>query len=198
MHRIAPHRPSPALVVALIALFVSLAGGAYAAGMLPKGSVGTVQLRNGAVTSVKVKAHSLQAQDFKLGQLPHGARGATGATGASGATGTPGQNGLPGPSGDIGHTGPAGISNYQVVLFGESVQATDTRGEWDVSCPSGTNVLGGGVAVFNKNVEVESSTPLDDGTTWDVTVAPVTGSTFAGGGSAVNIRIVCATVASAS
>jgi hypothetical protein len=91
-----------------------------------------------------------------------------------------------------------GISNYQVVLFGESVQSTDSRGEWDVSCPAGTNVLGGGASVFNKNVELESSSPLDDGTTWDVTVVPVTGSTFGGGGSAVNIRLVCATVTLAS
>lgn len=44
------HRPSPAMVVALIALFVALSGGAYAAINLPANSVGTKQLKNGAVT----------------------------------------------------------------------------------------------------------------------------------------------------
>jgi hypothetical protein len=193
MHRIALRRPSPALVVALAALFVSLGGGAYAAVALPRGSVGPVQLRNGAVTAPKVKAHSLLARDFKRGQLPAGAAGAVGAAGTAGATGPQG------PAGDVGQPGPAGISNYQVVLFGELVQSTDTSGLWQVSCPTGTNVLGGGVATFNKNIEVESSTPEDGGTLWDVSVVPLTGATFGGAGaSAVNIRIVCAKVASTS
>jgi hypothetical protein len=47
-------RPSPALVVSLIALFVSLGGGAYAALNLPANSVGTKQLKNGAVSSPKL------------------------------------------------------------------------------------------------------------------------------------------------
>jgi len=45
-------RPSPALVISLIALFVALGGTSYAAiTTLPKNSVGTAQSENGAVTS---------------------------------------------------------------------------------------------------------------------------------------------------
>jgi hypothetical protein len=67
--------PSPALVIACIALFVSLGGVTYAAVKLPRGSVGTVQLKKNAVTSVKVKNGALLRADFKPGELPNGAEG---------------------------------------------------------------------------------------------------------------------------
>jgi hypothetical protein len=181
------------MVAAAAALFVALASGAYAAATLPSNSVGAAQLQHGAVTgaklhrnavtSIKVKDHSLLAKDFAAGQLP------------AGATGPAGADGAPGAKGATGATGQTGIAGYQVVVFGETVQATDSSGEWEASCPAGKNVLGGGVATFNKNVEIEASTALDDATTWDVSVVPLSGTTFGGGGgSAVNIRIVCATV----
>jgi hypothetical protein len=81
-------RPSPALVVACIALFVALAGtGVAAVVLVPKNSVGTAQLRNGAVVSAKVKDHSLAAKDFAKGQLPAGATGPAGAIGPTGPVG---------------------------------------------------------------------------------------------------------------
>ena len=48
------HRPSPALVIAVLALFVALSGTAYAAVTLTPNSVGTAQLKNGAVTLTKI------------------------------------------------------------------------------------------------------------------------------------------------
>jgi hypothetical protein len=50
-HRV---RVSPALVIATLALFVALAGTGYAALSIPPKSVGTTQLRNGAVTNAKI------------------------------------------------------------------------------------------------------------------------------------------------
>ncbi len=93
MHRRLVRRPSPAMVVALVALFVALGGAAYAAHQLPPKSVGSTQLKNNSVTSPKVKNHSLLAKDFKAGQLPAGAHGA---------------KGDPGPRGPKGDTGPQG------------------------------------------------------------------------------------------
>jgi hypothetical protein len=93
MRRILRHRPSPALVVACLALTIALGGTSYAAITLPAGSVGTKQLKKNAVISAKVKNRSLLAIDFKRGQLPRGARGATGAGGATGATGATGPAG---------------------------------------------------------------------------------------------------------
>jgi len=70
-------RPSPALVVAIIALIASMVGTAWAA--LPKNSVGTKQLKskavttgkiaNNAVTGAKVASGTLTGQDINLGQL---------------------------------------------------------------------------------------------------------------------------------
>jgi hypothetical protein len=88
------------MVVALIALFVALSGGAYAALRLPAASVGTAQLargavtegklRDGAVSARKIKAGSLLAKDFKAGQLPAGATGPQGPAGPVGPQGPTG------------------------------------------------------------------------------------------------------------
>jgi hypothetical protein len=84
-------RPSPALLVAIVALVVALAGTGYAATSLPKNSVASRQiakgavhnsdLGSGAVTSSKVRDRSLLAKDFKAGQLPAGPPGPQGPTG---------------------------------------------------------------------------------------------------------------------
>jgi hypothetical protein len=82
-------------VMATTAVFIALGGGAYAAATLPFNSVGTNQLKRGAVTntklardavtSSKVKDGSLLKADFAAGQLPTGAQGPKGDTGAKGA-----------------------------------------------------------------------------------------------------------------
>jgi hypothetical protein len=67
-------RPSPALVIACLALVVTLSGTGYADVLnVPFNSVGIMQLRANAVVSSKVKNGSLLAADFKAGQL--GGRG---------------------------------------------------------------------------------------------------------------------------
>jgi hypothetical protein len=47
-------RPSPAMVVAVTALFLSLGGASYAAVALPSNSIGSAQLKNQAVTFTKI------------------------------------------------------------------------------------------------------------------------------------------------
>jgi hypothetical protein len=85
-------------VMSTIAVFVALGGGAYAAVALPKNSVGTRQLKADAVTSAKVRNHTLRAHDFAAGQLPAGAPGAAGGQGPQGAQGPVGAQGPAGPS----------------------------------------------------------------------------------------------------
>src|SRR5215208_578339 len=80
---------SYANVIATLALFLALGGGAYAVTKLPKNSVTSLQVKNG----------SLLAKDFKKGQLKPGKTGATGASGAPGAPGQPGAAGAPGADG---------------------------------------------------------------------------------------------------
>lgn len=74
-----PSRPSPALVISILALIVALAGTAYAATKLPKNSVGakqikknavtTAKLKKGAVTGAKVKKESLTGTNINLAKL---------------------------------------------------------------------------------------------------------------------------------
>jgi hypothetical protein len=52
-------RPSPAMLVSIIALVVALCGTTYAATQLSRNSVGTFQLRDGAVTQAKLAAGSV-------------------------------------------------------------------------------------------------------------------------------------------
>jgi hypothetical protein len=54
-------KPSPALVISLIALFVALGGTSYAATALARNSVGTKQLKNNAVTGSKIKNGAVTA-----------------------------------------------------------------------------------------------------------------------------------------
>jgi hypothetical protein len=86
-------RPSPALVISIVALSVAIGGSAYAALKLPKNSVGTKQIKANAVTSAKVKNRSLVAKDFKAGQIPAGPQGVTGAQGVQGIQGIQGVQG---------------------------------------------------------------------------------------------------------
>jgi hypothetical protein len=93
-------RPSPALVIAMIALVVALGGTAYAAFTVPKNSVGSKQLeknavtggniKNGAVTDSKIAKGTITGDRIKtatLGTVPFAnhANSANSATTASAA-----------------------------------------------------------------------------------------------------------------
>jgi Phage Tail Collar Domain len=69
MQRVLSRRPSPAMLVALLALFVSLGGSAYAALKLPRNSVGSAQLKNGAVSTAKLRNGSVTANKVKAHSL---------------------------------------------------------------------------------------------------------------------------------
>ncbi len=122
-------KASYANVMSTIAVFLALGGVGWAATTLPRNSVGTQQLRTGAVhavdvrtgaiTSAKVKDKSLLAKDFKAGQLPKGA------TGAAGAPGPQGPQGAPGPKGDPGAPGAAAGTEALYGSLGATVFAPD-------------------------------------------------------------------------
>jgi hypothetical protein len=100
MHRFSS-RPSPAMVVAFIALLAALSGTAVAlpgkntvdSGDIRKGAVKRGDIARNAVNSAKVRNGSLLAEDFAAGQLPAGPKGDKGDTGAKGDKGDPGDAG---------------------------------------------------------------------------------------------------------
>ena len=101
-------------VIATLALFLALCGGAYAVVVLPKNSVTTVQVKNG----------SLLAKDFKKGQLKRGPAGPQGLQGDKGAQGDRGLGGPAGPPGLTGTPGSNGVDGSakawaSVTAFGQ-------------------------------------------------------------------------------
>ena len=160
-------------VTASLALFLALGGGAYAATQLPKNSVGTRQLKNGAVTKAKL-AKGVSVQGAK------GDTGPQGPAGAQGQPGAPGTNGTNGANGTNGTNGAPGLSGVEIVTGG----ATDTSGNTtahdltgSADCPSGKKVLGGGYGAinallsFSTGPDVSVSKPLSGSPEkWSVTV----------------------------
>ena len=170
------------MVVACVALALSLSGVGYAATVLPRNSVGATQLRDNAVVSKKVQNGSLLAADFRAGELPAGAQGPAGPKGDKGDRGD---------KGDKGSAGAPGLSGYQVVR----VQGPFTHDVFvtaRASCPAGKKLIAGGagIGVISDNSQfLVESEPSADGTAW---VAAATNPKALG--TVVNATAVCANV----
>lgn len=163
MRKLVPQRPSPALVVACIALLVALGGTSVAAvNALAPNSVGTLQLQNEAVTSAKVRDFSLRGGDFRPGTLLRGARGPAGPAGRAGTTGPAG---APGGTGPAGAQGPAGVIGAITVRNAAVTidDSTPTNGQYvtrvvDKSCESGERAISGGAGWSDDNNDLELTT----------------------------------------
>jgi hypothetical protein len=144
-------RPSPAMVVACIALVFAMTGAGYAAGMLGPNTVGTKQLKKNAVISSKVKNRSLLAVDFKAGQLPRGAQGPQGAQGPPGPS-NPNADTLNGyhANGLIRTALGAGPAFPSSVVLGSCATAETSVAEVSISVPgAGYVVVSGSVTARN-------------------------------------------------
>lgn len=186
-------RPSPAMVVACVALAVALSGTGIAAvtAALPRNSVGTAQLKNNAVTSQKVLNGSLLKADFAAGQLP---------------AGKPGQIGPPGPAGPQGLTGPQGPTGLvgDITLHSASVDVPPTLpaedGKWgnrnvQANCDSDEKGVGGGTNWSGEgdNVELTTvlSTPIYDPTSKRVTGWRARGGNDTAGTHTFTVFVLC-------
>ena len=74
MRRIFSHRPSAAMIVALLALFIALGGVSYGVatigtGDIKNGAVTTKKLKNGAVTTKKLKKGAVTTKKLKNGAV---------------------------------------------------------------------------------------------------------------------------------
>jgi hypothetical protein len=146
--------------------------------VIPRNSVGTLHLKNNAVTSVKVRNFSLLAVDFRRGQLPQGAPGAQGPTGPAGPGGPP---------------GPPGLSGLQPVFTTSAIDSSSTR-TLTAACPSGKRAIGGGVSIGPAAVAgvAVTSSYLANPTTWSASAREITATTATWG---LNAVVICATVA---
>jgi len=95
--------------VGLLALVFALGGTSYAAVRLPSHSVGTVQLRNGAVIQTKLSANAVsspQVNPLAAGPRLQARSAAAGVRGPNGDLGSAGPQGASGPQGRVGPSGP--------------------------------------------------------------------------------------------
>ncbi len=195
MQRLLRHRPSPAMVVACIALIVALGGTSVAAvNALAPNSVGPVQLkagavtkpklRNNAVTGVKVLNHSLSAVDFVAGSLPRGPTGPAGPAGAAGPAGT---------------VGPITVRQDSVVVAGGTgAQVQDgaySTGTVSVNCNPGEKAISAGTGwsddAAGRELWVQRITPVV--TNGAVTGYRGTGGNDSGNTSTFTLYVLCYT-----
>lgn len=119
-------RPSPSLIVSVLALVVATGGTSYAAAMIT-----SKDIKDETVQSKDVKDGTLKARDFKAGVLEAGPRGATGPQGPEG------------PQGETGATGPAGAGRWVLIDATGQIEAQSggftvaSRYDADVSTPAG-------------------------------------------------------------
>jgi hypothetical protein len=148
MRRISLRRPSPAMVVACVALVVALGGTSYATVLqVPKSSVGTAQLKTGAVTTKKIASNAITAAkvrngsllkaDFRAGQLPAGPTG---------------------PQGPAGAPGLSAVERVEVT----SPSTSTTSKSAQIACPSGKRLMGGGARVNGGIPEVSLTASFPD------------------------------------
>ena len=133
--------PSPALVVASLALFIALGGTGYAVSALPRDSVTSTQVKNGSLEAVDLSANArgeltTRAKAVKGPRGPKGPKGPKGATGPQGPAGAPGPSGVRGETGATGPpgtTGAQGISGIRNVRDGTGATIGELYGVTDAS-----------------------------------------------------------------
>jgi hypothetical protein len=178
-------RPSAAMVVACIALLVTLGGTSYATALnVPRNSVGTLELQRNAVKAAKIAPNavrtshvldgSLLVADFKAGQIPQGPKGEKG------------------DKGDKGSTGLSGVEIVQVAGPAQSVIFTVVSAE----CPAGKRIIGGGAHTFPlgdayyDDIAIVSSYPTTP-TRWQAVASEVNATA---GNWTLTVYAICAIV----
>ncbi len=182
MRHILRFRPSPAMVVAALALTIALGGTATAAGILITGkqvkdgsltgrdvknsTVFGRDIANRSLTGLDVKDQSLTPADFSGSvQGPAGPPGPQGPQGLQGLQGGQGVPGVPGPKGD---PGAPGATNVVVRTASAGTVPSGIHASLPAMCDAGERAVGGGARLSSVGggSVLEASSPLEgDGTT---------------------------------
>ena len=174
MQQLTRRLPSPAMVVASIALTIALGGTAWAA-TLPRNSVGTAQLKRNAVTSIKVRNNSLGGADIhelRLGRVPSALR-ALSANSALTATSA--------------IRAPVSRLDYASATFPVPAGGT-TVTPGNVSCPGGLSATGGGAKMSDPvNGFIIDTNPVGK-TAWEARAFSDTAQTM-------TVYVICAEAA---
>jgi hypothetical protein len=175
-------RPSPAMVVACLALFVASTGTSIAASHYLITS--TKQIK----PSVLHKLKGAKGEKGAAGVT--GAKGAAGATGAKGAAGATGAKGAAGATGAKGAQGIPGLTGFTIIQ-GAVLSGPGDHDMANAVCPLGQKAIGGGYSTAGAPTDLVISTAevLNDGVTYLVTGHSATLNTWN-----LVARVYCATV----
>lgn len=173
-------RPSPAMIVASIALVTGGAGTATAASLITG-----KQIKNSTITAADIKANSIPGSDIRNGSLAGvdlknstvtaaklapsakaALKGDTGPAGPAGAQGAAGAPGAPGAAGPAGPQGPAGPSDGYETAVGTPGAAPNSKAAIDtLDLPRGSFIITAKVdATFGGPAEVLECDLVNDGT----------------------------------
>jgi hypothetical protein len=170
------------MIVACIALTVALGGTSYAAIRLPAGSVGTKQLKRGAVTGVKVKGNALggvQINEARLARVP---RAALADRASDAATADTADQATRAPVSRLDYRQSAAVA---IPSTGTHVRAT-------AGCDTGLNVVGGGAKVSDPESAIVVDSNPAGRTGWEATAAA------GAAGTTLTVFVICAQTASAT
>jgi hypothetical protein len=136
-------RPSPALVISLVALFVSIGGIGYAATTITgknvkNGSLTGADVKNSSLTGKDVKNSSLTGKDIKNNSL-------------TGSDVLESKLGKVPSAGTADTASSASISKVQIVTATGSAPNSGAVASVTANCPAGTRVVGGGGSVADPN-----------------------------------------------
>ncbi len=190
------HRPSPALVIALVALFVSVGGVGYAAA-----TIGSAQIKNNSVRSKDIRNNDVRGSDVRTGTLEGSDLKDNGLTGTDVVESTLGTVPSANSAGTAGSAGSAGFAQSATkagnadalggipagsyprgveIVTNDGNAVTPDPAKYDVAaatalCPAGKKVIGGGgstqlveSSLDVLNAAIRSSNPDSSGTAWQV------------------------------
>jgi hypothetical protein len=153
--------PTPAMLVALLALFLAAGGVGYAAT-----SIGSGQITNNSVRSADIRDGTLALRDLspKTRSTLRGAGGVRGHTGA---------RGLEGATGPVGPTSAAGATNVVARTNTFPVSGTTTQ-SGTVQCQLGERATGGGGGIIaGSDRPLLESGPVDASGTFPIAAGAV-------------------------
>ena len=156
------NRLTYANLMATVAVFIALGGGAYAISV-GKNTIKSKHIKDGQVSSADVRDNDLIGTDIDEDTLqlragpagPRGPKGDTGNPGVEGAAGPEGAPGSQGPEGVAGPQGPqgpqgvqgaqgnSGLSNVEVVSATSASNSQSPKSA-TANCPGGKTVVGSG------------------------------------------------------
>jgi hypothetical protein len=203
MRRFIPRSPV-AIVLSLIAIFISMGGAAYAATTLGTGVVHTENLANGAVSTSKLAQGAVSPDKLnkallseitaKVGSDSPGASSSQGPQGPQGPKGDTGATGAAGAHGATGAAGSAGTGTTYTTVEGYAPEpiVDGTGGFAQANCPPGDTPVGGGYKINPADPTFPVSVTVDQPDTAGWSVQLTSTASDDGGAVTLTAYAVCA------